>query len=246
MCAKELGLDKVPINEVAEPSLVQNIVTMFQIHKLREDWELMPTALKLELLMEELQEKNDKTLSTLTGLDQAVVQRCKKLLSYNKKYQDMMLDADPEKRIKADFFIELHGVRNDRFVATFAWYNKDKFTRAMLTRYQEGGLKSVTAFRVVKQNINNARDANQKREMSKRLRQFTESSDVPIDYLQIVAASTAAGVSAMGKQIDRLVADIASIHIDDCIGEDAFWKSLEMLLKTIRQKLREAGRRKVK
>ena len=41
---------EIPVNEVAEPTLVQNIVTMFQIHKLRKDWELMPTALKLETL----------------------------------------------------------------------------------------------------------------------------------------------------------------------------------------------------
>jgi len=40
MCAQEVGLTKIPVNEVAEPSLVQNIVTMFQIHKLRKDWEL--------------------------------------------------------------------------------------------------------------------------------------------------------------------------------------------------------------
>ena len=82
----------VPVNEVAEPNLVQNIVTMFQIHRLREDWELMPTALTLELLMKELGETKEKTLSDLTGLEQATVSRCKKLLSYPKKYQDMMLD----------------------------------------------------------------------------------------------------------------------------------------------------------
>src|ERR1700686_5786614 len=33
MCAQDLGLKTVPANQVAEPSLVQNIVTMFQIHK---------------------------------------------------------------------------------------------------------------------------------------------------------------------------------------------------------------------
>jgi len=35
ICAQEVGLDKVPVNQVAEPSLVQNIVTMFQIHMSR-------------------------------------------------------------------------------------------------------------------------------------------------------------------------------------------------------------------
>jgi ParB family chromosome partitioning protein len=51
LCAQRLQLPDVPINEVAEPTVVSNIVTMFQIHKLRKDWELMPTALKLEVLM---------------------------------------------------------------------------------------------------------------------------------------------------------------------------------------------------
>src|SRR5689334_3112383 len=39
MCAKDVGLRTVPVNRVAEPNLVQNVVTMFQIHKLRQDWE---------------------------------------------------------------------------------------------------------------------------------------------------------------------------------------------------------------
>src|SRR5439155_10183551 len=139
----------VPVNEVSEPSLVQNIVTMFQIHKLRKDWELMPTALKLELLMRELKEKSEKRLAALTGLDEAVVVRCKKLLSYPKKYQDMMLDADPDKRVKADFFIELYPVRNDRAVKKFPWFNKDKFTDDMLRKVDEKGIKAVTDFRIV-------------------------------------------------------------------------------------------------
>lgn len=44
MCAQVLGLETVPVNQLAEPDTVQNIVTMFQIHNTREDWELMPTA----------------------------------------------------------------------------------------------------------------------------------------------------------------------------------------------------------
>src|SRR5258706_515348 len=51
MCAQALELKEVPVNVVAEPSIVQNIVTMFQIHKLRADWELMPTALTLAILI---------------------------------------------------------------------------------------------------------------------------------------------------------------------------------------------------
>src|SRR5215510_1124387 len=127
MCAQSLKLDQVPVNQIAEPTLVQNIVTMFQIHKFREDWELMPTALKLEVLMKELGERNEKKLSALTGLDRAVVSRCKKLLTYSRKYQDLMLHRNPGQRIKADFFIELYPVVNDRLTGKLDWFSKEEF-----------------------------------------------------------------------------------------------------------------------
>jgi ParB family chromosome partitioning protein len=243
MCAKELGLTEVPVNQVAEPTLVQNIVTMFQIHKLRQDWELMPTALKLELLMERLDEHNDKKLAELTGLDQAVVHRCKKLLDYPKKYQDMMLDPDPSKRVKADFFIELHVVRNDRYVNSFDWYQKDRFTHAMLERYTSGKLKAVTDFRVVKEHITNARKAGKDAQISRRLREFAEDADLLIEHLQISSASAAAEAEAIRKRIEKLAADLGSLDAQSCYGEHTLWEALESLLALIKKKLREAGRR---
>jgi ParB/RepB/Spo0J family partition protein len=243
MCAQQLALAEVPVNQVAEPTLVQNIVTMFQIHKLREDWELMPTALKLERLMEELDERNDKKLAELTGLDQAVVQRCKKLLDYPKKYQDMMLDPDPDKRVKADFFIELYVVRNDRFVNSFDWYQRDRFTQAMLQRYKSGKLKAVTEFRVVKEHVTNARNAQKDVQISRRLREFAENADLPIDHLKISSASAAAEAEAIRKRIEKLAADLGSLDTESCYGEHALWEALESLLELIKKKLREAGRR---
>src|SRR5438552_9426518 len=145
ICAQEIGLRQVPVNEVAEPTLVQNIVTMFQIHKLRADWELMPTALKLELLMRELKERNDSRLAVLTGLPEAVVTRCKKLLSYPKDFQDLMLHQDPNARVKADFFIELYPVIHDRAVAKFDWFSRPTFTTQMLRKYgPKKAIASVT------------------------------------------------------------------------------------------------------
>lgn len=243
MCAKALKLTTVPVNQVAEPTLVQNIVTMFQIHKLREDWELMPTALKLEVLMETLKERNNQKLAALTGLDQAVVQRCKKLLDYPPKYQDMMLDGDPAKRVKADLFIELYAVRNDRFVNSFEWYKKDRFTKAMLQRYQAGKLKAVTDFRLIKQHINNARNAGKETQISRKLREFAQSDDLPIEHLRIGTATVVAEAKAILKQTGKLVDDLRELDVDGCIGEEKLWKALESLLTLIRKKLRDAGRR---
>jgi ParB/RepB/Spo0J family partition protein len=243
ICAQQVGLKKIPVNEVAEPTLVQNIVTMFQIHKLRKDWELMPTALKLELLMRELGEKKEKRLAELTGLDEAVVVRCKKLLSYNKRYQDTMLDADPDKRVKADFFIELYPVRNDREVKKFSWFNKDKFTDDMLKKVDERGIKSVTDFRIVKQYINNAVRAHRTTAISKRLQEFAEQPSLTPDHLNIESAQIAAEAKKLLKSADTLYEQIASIDIEEYYGEEAMWNRLASLALLIREKLKALGRR---
>jgi ParB family chromosome partitioning protein len=243
MCAQEVGLEKIPVNEVAEPTLVQNIVTMFQIHKLRKDWELMPTALKLELLMRELGEKKEKRLAELTGLDEAVVVRCKKLLSYNKRYQDSMLDADPSKRVKADFFIELYPVRNDRQVGKFHWFNKDKFTDDMLKKVEERGIKSVTDFRIVKQHINNAVKAKKVSAISKRLREFAAQPSLTPDHLNIESAKVIAEARKLLRATEILYAQINAIDVDEYYGEEDMWARLESLAHLIREKLRALGRR---
>lgn len=243
MCAQEVGLRTIPVNEVSEPTLVQNIVTMFQIHKLRKDWELMPTALKLELLMRELNEKGEKRLAALTGLDEAVVSRCKKLLSFSKKYQDMMLDPEPGNRAKADFFIELYPVIRDRNVAKFQWFNRNKFTDAMLEKSQQGGLRSVTEFRVVKQHVSNAAKANRIPSISKRLREFAEDPALPVAHLEISSVSTAAEARKLIKSTDALSEQLRKIDEADFYGEDVLWDKLEELSKLIRQTLRKVGRR---
>jgi ParB family chromosome partitioning protein len=243
MCAQEVGLKTIPVNEVAEPTLVQNIVTMFQIHKLRKDWELMPTALKLELLMRALSEVKGTRLAELTGLDEAVVVRCKKLLSYHKRYQDMMLDADPNKRVKADFFIELYPVRNDREVRKFTWFNKDKFTDDMLKKVEAKGIKAVTDFRIVKQYINNAVKVKKTAAISKRLQEFAAQPSLTPDHLNIESAKVAAEAKKVLKFVERLYGQINDIDVDEYYGEEAMWSRLESLAQLIREKLRALGRR---
>lgn len=243
MCAEQAHLTTVPVNEVSEPSLVQNIVTMFQIHKLRKDWELMPTALKLELLMRELKERGEKRLAALTGLDEAVVVRCKKLLSYPKRYQDMMLDPNPENRAKADFFIELYPVVTDRNVTKFDWFNRNRFTDAMLEKTEAKGLHSVTEFRTVKQYINNAVKVRKLPAISKRLREFADNPLLTIAHLEIQSAQSAAAARALVRAAEHLTEQLASINEDEFYGEDVLWDKLEELSKIIRGLLRKVGRR---
>ena len=243
ICAKDIGLTTVPVNEVEEPSLVQNIVTMFQIHKLREDWELMPTALKLELLIEKTKDSNNKRLAALTGLDEAVVVRCKKLLSFEKKYQEMMLDPNPEQRTKSDFFIELYAVRHDRNVRSFEWFKPVRFTDQMIAKMEARGLKAVTDFRLVKQHINNAVKAGRTKLISSRLRAFADDPKATVDTLAVEAAESHKLAGNITKDVFKLLDQLDEIDIQLMYGEKEMWDSMEKLMRRIRSLLLKADRR---
>ncbi len=246
ICAQEVGLAKVPVNQVAEPSLVQNIVTMFQIHKLRADWELMPTALKVELLMTEVGDRNNARLAELTGLDEAMIVRCKKLISYDKRFQDMMLDPDPEKRIKADFFIELYPVLHDRDVVEFEWFSPVRFTKQMLSKYLEEPrtIKAVTDFRLIKQHITNARRIGGMRKFSTRLRHFAEEHPTPVAHLEMAEASIHAEAKAITRKVDTLEKLLSELDVESYYGEEELWNSITRLLEALERKLREADKRR--
>ncbi|WP_419940472.1 ParB/Srx family N-terminal domain-containing protein, partial [Candidatus Palauibacter sp.] len=245
MVARQLELEMVPVNQVAEPSLVQNIVTMFQIHKLRQDWELMPTALKLEVLIKKLQERNPKKLGALTGLAAAVVVRCKKLLTFSRRYQDLMLDPDPRKRVKADFFIEVYAVRMDRLVNSFRWFQRDAFTDRMLHRYTHKlGIKAVTDFRTIKQHITNARRANQEERFEQRFREFVDDEELGIEHLVIPSASVDAIARKLSRDVKLLTQQVRKLDFTEYYGEEDLWRSLERLLEVIHRQLHKAGRRR--
>ncbi|SRR6266446_858164 len=246
MCAKDIGLAEVPVNQVAEPTLVQNIVTMFQIHNTREDWELMPTALKVELLMKELKDRNDARLAELTGLNVAVITRCKKLLSYDREFQDLMLDPDPQKRVKADFFIELYPVIHDRDVSKFDWFKEKRFIRQMLTKYNDESktIKAVTDFRLIKQHITNARKARQLRRLSERLKRFVAEITVPISHLEIASASAHAEARVLTRKVVALEHLIGELDVEQLYGEEELWKAMDRLLGVIQRALRKAEKRR--
>ena len=84
-CAIKLGLSKVPVVVQPKPDRLQNIMMMFGIHKVRKDWDPLPTALKLEDLEKEFAKRNGRrpTETELTGiasLSRGEVRRLKKLL----------------------------------------------------------------------------------------------------------------------------------------------------------------------
>jgi hypothetical protein len=113
----------------------------------------------------------------------------------------------------------------------------------MLEKSKQGGLKSVTEFRVVKQYINNAVKANRVATISKRLKEYADEPALESDHLNIESAAVAAEAKKLLRSVNILYQQISDIEIEEFYGQEAMWDRLESLANLIRQKLKALGRR---
>lgn len=142
----------IPANVVEPPTKTAGLLYMFSIHNFREQWELMPTALSLQTIMDELGESDDKKLQNLTGLSEPQIDRCKKLLTFPKKFQDLSLDPDPKTRIPSNFWIEVLPVLDlckEVLPELYGQLGRDGVTQKLVDKYRAKQIKSVIHFRKI-------------------------------------------------------------------------------------------------
>src|ERR1017187_9470799 len=150
----------LPANVVEPPTKIAGLLYMFSIHNFREAWELMPTALGLKVVMEELQEKDNKALNKLTGLSEPQIERCKKLLAFPERFQEMSLDPNPATRIPPNFWIEALPVL-DVALDNLPMIKKlggDRATDKLVEKYRDKKIKSVIHFRRIMESYDLAED----------------------------------------------------------------------------------------
>jgi ParB family chromosome partitioning protein len=155
--ALRLGLDTIPaLVRDGPPDPAENIVEMFNIHKVREDWEEMPTARALQEVMTRKDTTDPDELRQLTGLSKEQIARYQHILELPKSQQQMIED----RKVPMNFFIELD--RNvvkplDRSRASLAKeFTPSKLRKAFLSKRKSGALKDVIDLRKVKPIIERA------------------------------------------------------------------------------------------
>ncbi len=216
LCCRQLADDGVeiliPANVVEPPDHLANLLYMFSIHNFREAWELMPTALSLQEVMEQLGEDETKVLSHLTGLSEPQVERCKALLKIDRKYQEMSLAIDPSARIPSNFWIELQPILDLAKVhlpELWADLKSNGITDLLVEKYRQKRIKSVIHFRRISEAFDIFADDNQKKDVAARLRQYI----------------TETGLETR-RAFDQFIVDAR--RIDTAIGAcDEFRKTLE-------------------
>jgi len=116
-CARKLNLASVPALVQPKPNALKNLLLMFNIHALREQWDYLTIANKLPKVIDLYAREhggtqpNEIELSEITGLTRGQIRRCKLLLELPEKYRDLLLVElqlpKAQQRLSEDFFIEM-------------------------------------------------------------------------------------------------------------------------------------------
>jgi ParB family transcriptional regulator, chromosome partitioning protein len=159
-CANKLNLSKMPALVKEKPSRLNNILLMFNIHALREQWDYLTIARKLPDVIS-LFEKENKTrtpteieLSELTGLTRGQIRRCKYLLDLPGKYwqlleKELSLPKQIQK-LSEDFFIEMErSLKTVQHRLPTAIGNLDKARDALIGKFRNGTIGNITDFRML-------------------------------------------------------------------------------------------------
>lgn len=104
-CAVKLGLPQVPANIQAKPDRLTNLMMMFAIHHRRNEWDPLPTAMKLEALEKLYAAQHQKRptelqLAELASLTRGEVRRYKKLMALPEFYRNLLLEELQKPRSK--------------------------------------------------------------------------------------------------------------------------------------------------
>lgn len=158
-CAQKLNLEKVPALIQEKPSRLNNLLLMFNIHALREQWDYLTIARKLPDVIDLFRKKQHREpteieLSELTGLTRGQIRRCRYLLDLPQQYREL-LEKElvlPKRlqKLSEDFFIEMEralktvvsrlpGVVDDLNIA------RD----ALIAKFRSGVIGNITDFRML-------------------------------------------------------------------------------------------------
>ena len=156
-CARKLNLKKIPALVREKPTEFENLLLMYNIHALREQWDYYTIASKLTRVIELFVAEhnwvpNEIDLSEATGLTRGQIRRCRLLLDLPDKFKNMLLEElklpKSQQKISEDLFIEMERSLKT-IVKRIPEYTErlDSIRNALINKFRDGTIQAVTDFR---------------------------------------------------------------------------------------------------
>lgn len=153
----KLNLSSIPAIIQEKPSELENLLLMFNIHGLREQWDIYTIANKIERVIKLIHNKKkseptEDEISSETGMTRGIIRRCKLIIALPQRFKDLIkLELEKPKReqlFSEDFFLEMEQSiraveRNYPTIIKDIDYVRD----VLIKKYLNKTINNVTDFR---------------------------------------------------------------------------------------------------
>jgi ParB family chromosome partitioning protein len=156
-CSLKLNKKSIPALVQEEPDQLTNLLLMFNIHALREQWDLLTIAFKLPKTITLLEKKLGKKASEAeiaaeTGLSRSVIRRGKLLMELPDKYRTELLNElhkpKSQQKLTEDFFIEMErSLKTVQRSMPDIIEDKNEVRDVLIEKYKNNVIKDITDFR---------------------------------------------------------------------------------------------------
>lgn len=244
-CAIKLNLKTIPALIQDEPDKLTNLLLMFNIHALREQWDLLTIALKLAVVIDLLEAQLGKRptevqIARETGLTRGVIRRCRLLLNLPDEFKDQLQGElrkpKREQRLTEDFFIEMErALTTVERAMPSAVPDKSRVRRVLIEKFKSGVIDNRTHFRNVAKIARAAKvEANVEAAEASLKRLFVRNKySIQDAYEETVAG--AYSERDIATRLDGLVARLEHLKADEVDLE--LRRKLRRLIKIVRRLL---------
>ncbi len=156
-CSRKLNLKSIPVIIQDKPSELENLVIMYNIHALREQWDYFTIASKLERVIALYQNENgfqpnEIQISELTGLTRGAIRRCQLLINLPERFKLMILTELEKPKLQQkfteDFFIEMEKAIKTIVKRIPSYEAKiDDIRNSLIEKFRSDKITAVTDFR---------------------------------------------------------------------------------------------------
>ena len=229
-CSLKLNLSEVPVIIQPKPNKLENLLMMFNIHNVRVQWDLMPTAIKLgelkKMLDKEGENATNKLLSAVTGLSLSTVGRCMDLLDLPEKYKKMLIKESEkpksEQIIKPDLFLEILKSKKaiQKYVPeVFSKVDEKHYVDLMVSKYQNSVINNVVKFRDISKIARSEEKGVRREVISRSLIKLAGEKDYNIEEAYRDTAEFSYRIRDLKTRVNGLIKTLKEFKKEDLSGD---------------------------
>jgi ParB family transcriptional regulator, chromosome partitioning protein len=224
---KKLNFKTIPAIVQEKPSSLDNLLLMFNIHALREQWDYFTIANKIPKIINLFREENNRDpneveISEITGLSRGTIRRCNLIIELPEKFKEILRTElkKPKARqiFTTDFFLEMEQALKTvrRNFGEFS-NSMDDIRDVLISKYEQKIFNNITDLRLIQ-----------------KIATSPKNVEIPVETAQ----------RALIKIFKNNNSDIKTVY-DNTIGERYNERKINLLIENLLDQLKDIDYREL-